>query len=423
MSSTRDRLIALLAAACLAGCSAEEVEGQDEESQLNLADGTRAPMATCPNGGTVAPEVPGFGASIDDYAVYDGQKTCDSTPKAGVVAFRDLILATYPCTGSSGISRECSSGGTSEHKEGRAWDWAVNYPHPAPTALLAWLLATDASGNTHAMARRFGIMYMIWNRQIWKSYQSAKGWQHYTGANDHTDHVHFSFSWDGALKKTSYWTGDGTVVPATDAAPPKPTTPDAAPISPDAAPAASEAPLPAAAAPVGGLESISCDLISGWAQDLSSKTSPVTVEVYFDARPTEPGSEPHTVTANLYRDDLCTSLGSCAHGFLVQVPDVCLDGNTHQVFAYALDAGGVRHELHGSPSSFACATTDSAAPEQSSPSPADPPGSTGTSSTTRVLASCSISGTGGAGAIPILVALVALLGRRLRPRSRPRLAA
>jgi hypothetical protein len=57
------------------------------------------------------------------------------------------------------------------------------------------------------MARRLGVMYIIWNGRIWGSYRAAEGWRSYGGANPHTDHVHFSFSRAGALKQTSYWTG------------------------------------------------------------------------------------------------------------------------------------------------------------------------------------------------------------------------
>ncbi len=48
------------------------------------------------------------------------------------------------------------------------------------------------------MARRFGIMYIIWNHQIWGTYAPQRGWAPYTGSVPHTDHIHFSFSWDGA---------------------------------------------------------------------------------------------------------------------------------------------------------------------------------------------------------------------------------
>lgn len=166
-----------------------------------------APVTAAP------PDAGSFPATIDAYARYEGQTQCLTVEQPGVRDFRDLVLAAYPSTGRGNILRACNSGGRSEHKEGRAWDWGVNVNNPAQKAaadeLLAWLLATDEHGNRHAMARRFGIMYIIWNRQVWHSYRAERGWQPYTGASPHTDHVHFSFSWDGARKQTSYWTGGG----------------------------------------------------------------------------------------------------------------------------------------------------------------------------------------------------------------------
>jgi cell division septation protein DedD len=159
-----------------------------------------------------APPTVDPGPAVERLSPWQGQQGCDPEPKPGVAAFRDLVLATYPGTGDSGIARQCHVGGSSEHKEGRAWDWRVNTSRPADveaaTDLLDWLLAEDRHGNTAAMARRLGVMYVIWDRQIWKSYQADRGWQPYTGASPHTDHVHVSFSWAGALKETSYWTGE-----------------------------------------------------------------------------------------------------------------------------------------------------------------------------------------------------------------------
>ena len=57
------------------------------------------------------------------------------------------------------------------------------------------------------MARRLGIMYVIFDHRIWGSYADEQGWRPYTGASPHTDHVHFSLSWAGAWARTSYWTG------------------------------------------------------------------------------------------------------------------------------------------------------------------------------------------------------------------------
>ena len=157
-----------------------------------------------------APAAPTFGSTIDRFAAYVGQTTCDPTAKPGALALRDLLERTYPATTPFGIGRDCAVGGQSEHKEGRAHDWGVNAYDPTQKAmaedLLTWLLATDRHGNVNAMARRLGLMYVIWNSRIWKSYGTNRGWQPYSGSSPHTDHVHFSMSWDGAYARTSWYT-------------------------------------------------------------------------------------------------------------------------------------------------------------------------------------------------------------------------
>jgi peptidoglycan hydrolase-like protein with peptidoglycan-binding domain len=155
----------------------------------------------------------GLADRIEAFAAYVPQSRCDPSAKAGVLAFERLVRATYPNTGTDGIVRACNIGGTSEHKEGRAWDWKVSaydrYQRAEANALFHWLFATDEEGHRAAMARRLGIMYVVWNRHIWRAYNAGAGWQPYHGAEAHTDHAHFSFSWAGALKKTSYWHASG----------------------------------------------------------------------------------------------------------------------------------------------------------------------------------------------------------------------
>ncbi|WP_203907274.1 FG-GAP repeat domain-containing protein [Rhizocola hellebori] len=167
-------------------------------------------LAITPAPARSAPATPLFGPTIDDYADYYGQDTCDPTPKPGVVSFKDLLQQTYGVH-SWGITRSCDTAGVSEHEEGRALDYHFDYYSDVQRAqaddLLGWLLATDIFGNTHAMARRLGLMYIIWNGQIWESYRPFDGWQAYSGSNPHTDHIHFSFSWPGALAQTTWWTG------------------------------------------------------------------------------------------------------------------------------------------------------------------------------------------------------------------------
>ncbi|MDQ1715074.1 MAG: hypothetical protein QOC60_1019 [Frankiaceae bacterium] len=159
----------------------------------------------------VPPRPTGLPAGIEPFAPYQPQEICYPAAQPGVIAFRDLVLATYPNTGSDGIVQSCSVPGRSEHKDGRAWDWLVRYNIPGEraeaAALLSWLTKRDGVGYTAANARRLGIMYIIWNRRIWKSYQASLGWQPYNGTDAHDGHVHFSFGWAGALGQTSFFTG------------------------------------------------------------------------------------------------------------------------------------------------------------------------------------------------------------------------
>lgn len=152
-------------------------------------------------------------ASSEGYAPYVGQSSCDPIARTGVKLFRDRVLAAYARGRDGGIVRECAIGGTSEHKEGRAWDWMLNASDPSDRAAAdrfhAWLFAPGPDGRPGEMARRTGVMYSIWDGKIWSASRSSEGWRAYTGPNPHTDHIHLSFSWEGALGLTSFW--DGTV--------------------------------------------------------------------------------------------------------------------------------------------------------------------------------------------------------------------
>jgi hypothetical protein len=75
----------------------------------------------------------------------------------------------------------------------------------AASQVIGWLLATDEHGEPYAMARRLGVMYIIYNQSIWRSYAPEQGWVGYTGPSPHTDHVHFSFDRAGGLGETSFW--------------------------------------------------------------------------------------------------------------------------------------------------------------------------------------------------------------------------
>lgn len=143
---------------------------------------------------------------------YIPQNACYALELPGVSAFRDMLLQTFPRSRSSlgmyNISRGCNTPGVSEHEEGRALDFEANIDNPLQYAQAQRLLRyLTARGGYHA--KRWGIMYIIYNKQIWAQY---KPW--WRGMSDrgnkvdnHQDHIHFSFTWNGALRQSSYWTG------------------------------------------------------------------------------------------------------------------------------------------------------------------------------------------------------------------------
>lgn len=160
---------------------------------------------------------------LDAAVEYEGMTTCDPTPRPGALALRQLLLDTYgPAT--IGISRACDQDTISEHKEGRAVDWMVDFRNPEERAqaqaFVDWVTAPGPDGTPAANARRLGIMYMGWGNEMWRAYDTKRGWTELRGcynrpaAGDDTDchrnHVHFSMTWDGAAARTSYW--DGTPV-------------------------------------------------------------------------------------------------------------------------------------------------------------------------------------------------------------------
>ncbi len=191
------------------------------------------------------PPTPVFTAAIDPYAAYEQEHTCSPTAKPGLVAFQALLDRTYGRQGIDYIVRACGSL-TSGHEEGRALDFGLDDRIPSELAdakaLLGWLLAPDAYGNKHAMARRLGIMYMSFGGRMWRSYDPPAGdaleqWPFYPSGcalagHDptacHDDHIHFSFSWDGAYERTSFFAGRIPCAAPTAAVPAPPVLPSAA---------------------------------------------------------------------------------------------------------------------------------------------------------------------------------------------------
>ena len=173
---------------------------------FSLFLGGSAPAATA----KVPPPPKALAApAIDAHLGYMPQSSCTPKAKPGTTAVLKLLIATWGGS-SSGISRGCGVGTTSEHKEGRALDWRMNVKSASQRKrvgqALGWMTA-----NNGEVAYRLGVMYIIWNQQIWSLYYPELGWRKMANrgsvTSNHKNHVHISLSWDGAMKQTSWWTG------------------------------------------------------------------------------------------------------------------------------------------------------------------------------------------------------------------------
>jgi peptidoglycan hydrolase-like protein with peptidoglycan-binding domain len=143
---------------------------------------------------------------VDELGPYVRQISCDPQDRPGITAFALLIFEHYGRPAYHG-SRPCVPY-NSFHHDGRALDWALNAYDPMDRrlgdAVALWLTENDGE-----MAARFGIENLIWNWQVWDRWN---GWQIYVG-HPHDDHIHFSFTWDGAQMNTSWWTGVAVTQP------------------------------------------------------------------------------------------------------------------------------------------------------------------------------------------------------------------
>ncbi len=116
------------------------------------------------------------------------------------------------------ISRKCG-GSPSEHTEGRAFDWTLNADRKADRRkakrFLDRAFSADARGNPDALARRMGVMYVIWKDRMysaWDGYRpepylssSCPSKKKCSKTLRHRDHLHVSLTRRAARAKTSWY--------------------------------------------------------------------------------------------------------------------------------------------------------------------------------------------------------------------------
>lgn len=158
-------------------------------------------------------------AQIEDYAEYRPQEHCQSKAKPGTKVLARWLVRRGG--GEGPISRPCKSGGTSEHKEGRAFDWVLDATRKRDRQLardfLDFAFAEDKRGNTDAKARRMGVMYIIWNDHMYAAWDefrkagylssSCKSTRKCSRTLRHRDHMHISLSRPGGKGLTSWYDG------------------------------------------------------------------------------------------------------------------------------------------------------------------------------------------------------------------------
>lgn len=158
-------------------------------------------------------------APVEPYASYEPATRCSPAAKPGTVVLARWTVGRYGGR-FGGISRPCG-GSRSEHHEGRAFDWSVDVRRWADRArvlrLLRALFATDAAGTPDALARRMGIMYVIWNDRIWSAWDgfvarpylssSCRSLRRCSRTLRHQDHLHISITRAAAAGRTSWFAG------------------------------------------------------------------------------------------------------------------------------------------------------------------------------------------------------------------------
>ena len=209
------------APAAAASASDRAVSGRAVPARASAAAAGAARFLGSPT--TTVPSAPDFPSWLDPAPGYEAESGCSATETPGALDVARVLRATYGPGYPTNILRGCTAA-RSGHEEGRAVDWMTDVRVPAEKAdadsLVRWLLADDPGdpvARRDVMARRLGVMYLIWDSRFYPVYAARPAWSEYkdcltvrtapaADTTCHRNHVHLSLGRAGALRQTSWWT-------------------------------------------------------------------------------------------------------------------------------------------------------------------------------------------------------------------------
>lgn len=155
-------------------------------------------------------------------------------------------------------------------------------------------------------ASRLGVEFIVWDRTSWGAHRAAPKHRYYSGPHPHHDHLHIELA---------PWAANNANIDKS---------------------------------PRGHVDTARCTGISGWAQDPDAPHQPIEVYVSIGGPIFTPGAHGKWALANERRDDLCSAIGSCNHGWYTTLPHGAMDGVEREVYAYGIDrTGGQNAQLMG----------------------------------------------------------------------------
>ncbi len=242
----------------------------------------------------------------EQYLPYSGAPTsCSGSLRAGTREFGDFLKREFVgATSYGGYACRPNTANTSQysvHASGRAIDLFV----PLAGGEADNDLGDPIANYLISHAQEIGIEFIVWDRTSWGAHRAAPKHRAYTGPHPHHDHLHIELS-PTASNAT------GRTFPSVILDTP----------------------------PVGFLDAVDCESIRGWAQDPDAPDQPIEVYVSIGGPVFAEGAAGYFVTANEKRDDLCEAIGSCEHGFTLNVPRGLMDGTAREVHVYGMDVTG-----------------------------------------------------------------------------------